>query len=361
MGECHSVMVFKWARNIGCTSNGIHELLFRWGDRTILRDNAYYFESVDFGDGCLGDSYVDSYCDAENEILFEFFLYKSNAPAAHWNRSGLPLFSYALNELSTSDNDIIHLEGEAPVGETAFIYERKCVPRSSCLEFYMGYPSNTTSSERVFDNIPHSIRLDGVVYSEGELLTGLGSEIFTRDKSNQTTSLGYDCTVETMCNTKTEDLLKMEFTVAAPDEMEQDGGCQDDDFISGISGNDFRFNFAVQNASNWVEYLKFPFEDFKVNHTYAFLSCLPNDGCAEVKFSPDNPVTNYKIFYNEEEVTENVITASIITAPDSYYDEWKTTQAGDCEESGAATLSLLQGGLMTAALTVLPLLYNSFW
>merc|ERR1712176_54308 len=29
--ECHSVMVFKWARNIGCTSNGIHELLVRWG------------------------------------------------------------------------------------------------------------------------------------------------------------------------------------------------------------------------------------------------------------------------------------------------------------------------------------------
>ena len=55
--ECHTLMVGRLSgRWIGCF-HGSEELLVRWGDQTLLSDNAYHLESIDFGDGCLEDSY----------------------------------------------------------------------------------------------------------------------------------------------------------------------------------------------------------------------------------------------------------------------------------------------------------------
>jgi len=341
--ECHTLMVGRRSgRWIGCY-HGSEELLVRWGDQTLLRDNAYQFESIDFGNGCQEDSYIDSYCESEDEILFEFFLDRRGD-------SRYPLFSYDLTEVATSENKIVHLEDEAPVNEYTFIYERKCVPRISCLEFHMGYPSNTTSTNWV-DYSSYSIRLDGVTYSEGHLWMGL--ELFTGDKLNQTTSLGKNCTVENMCNTTTEDLFEMEFTVATPeDELEW---CYYD-YVSALDSSQFPFWFKGENQNNNADYYvrSSSYGGFKVNRTYAFISCIPNNECAEVYFKTENPVTNYKIFQNGEELTERFVH----TAEDDYNWGLTTTGAGAC--SGAATLSLVQGGVMVSALTVLSLLLNTF-
>jgi len=341
--ECHTLMVGRMGRWIGCY-HGSEELLVRWGDQTLLRDNAYHFESIDFGDGCQEDSYIDSYCDSEDEILFEFFLDRRGD-------SRYPLFSYDLTEVATSENKIVHLEDEAPVNEDVLIYERKCVPRISCLEFHMGYPSNTTSTDW-YDHSSYSIRLDGVTYSEGNLMMGL--ELFTKDKLNQTTSLGNNCTVENMCNTTTEDLFEMEFTVATPKDDKE--WCEDYDYVSALDSSEFPFWFKGQNQNNNADnYVRSSsYEGFKVNRTYAFISCIPNNECAEVYFKTENPVTNYKIFQNGEELTERFVH----TAEDDYNWGLTTTGAGAC--SGAATLSLVQGGVMASALTVLSLLLNTF-
>jgi len=344
--ECHTLSVGRMGRWITYTDVDGEELLVKWGDQTLLSDSAYHFESIDFGDGCQEDSYVDSYCDAEDEILFEFFLERRGE--SRW-----PLFSYDLTEVATSENKVVHLEGEAPVNEDAFVYERKCVPRISCLEFHMGYPSNTTSTYW-YDPSSYSIRLDGVMYSEGDLMMGLN--LFTKDKLNQTTSLGNNCTVKNMCNTTTEDLFEMEFTVAAPeDELEwrERYYC-----VSAFRSSSFAFWFKGQkeNMTIWDYYVSSSsYEGFKVNRTYAFISCIPNNECAEVNFKTENPVTSYKIYQNGEELTERVVH----TEEGDSYKGLTTTGVGAC--SGAATLSLVQGGVMASALTVLTLLLNTFW
>mmetsp|Transcript_32801 Transcript_32801/g.37731 ORF Transcript_32801/g.37731 Transcript_32801/m.37731 type:complete len:433 (+) Transcript_32801:28-1326(+) len=313
--ECHTLTVGRMGRWISsCFSGDGEELLVRWGDQTLLSDNAYHFESIDFGDGCQEDSYMDSYCDSEDEILFEFFLDRRGD-------RGYPLFSYDLTEVPTSENRIVHLESEAPVKEDAFIYERKCVPRISCLEFHMGYPSNTTSTNW-YDYSSYSIRLDGVTYSDGDLMMGL--ESFAGDKLNQTTSLGNNCTVENMCNTTTEDLFEMEFTVAATERMVE--WCEDNDYVSAFHSYEFSFWFEGQNKNDNADYYvsSSSYESFKVNRTYAFISCIPNDECAEVYFNTENPVTNYKIFQNGEELTERFVH----TAEDDFSEGLTTTGAG---------------------------------
>ena len=68
--ECHTAVV---GRNIGrwisCYNGGVEELVMTWGGHVIRRNNAYLFESIDFGDGCQA-----SYCDNDNESKFEFFM-----------------------------------------------------------------------------------------------------------------------------------------------------------------------------------------------------------------------------------------------------------------------------------------------
>ena len=60
--ECHTALV---GRNVGrwisCFNGGVEELVMTWGGEVIRRNNAYLFESIDFGDGCQA-----SYCDDDN-------------------------------------------------------------------------------------------------------------------------------------------------------------------------------------------------------------------------------------------------------------------------------------------------------
>ena len=124
-----------------------------WGDETLTRNNAYLFDRVDFGNGC------EARCDAESETEFEFFLDRRDVG----KQARVP-FTWELNEVLDSTEKTVHLEGgiEAPYYQSAFVYERKCIPRSSCYEFTMGYRSNMTQSNKTefFDPSMYSVRFD---------------------------------------------------------------------------------------------------------------------------------------------------------------------------------------------------------
>mmetsp|Transcript_28833 Transcript_28833/g.43310 ORF Transcript_28833/g.43310 Transcript_28833/m.43310 type:complete len:434 (-) Transcript_28833:584-1885(-) len=333
--QCHTVLVGRLiGRWNSCFNGGVEELQVIWAGETIRSNNAYLFERVDFGEGCQIDS-----CDPDNELEFEFFLDRRQ------DSSYPNPFAWNLAEVATDES---FLQGQAPYNESSFIYEKACVPRSSCLEFYMGYPSNTTSG--FYDPSPYSIRLDGVIYDEHELR--FGTDLFSGpDKLDQTVNLG-DCSVETLCNATTEDLFRMEFTTEALVECFASAN-NDYNYSSSISSSDMRFWLQDIDEEDFASSYVWSadYEDFEVDRKYAFMSCIPNDRCAQFFFATDNQVASYSLYQNGVELTQRSIQT------DSF-EGLTLTNAGVC--APAPTLSLTLERVLVASVTVLSLL-NMFW
>ncbi|EJK65202.1 hypothetical protein THAOC_13968 [Thalassiosira oceanica] len=193
------------AECVGCRSDRgvVEELVMTWGGEIIHQSNAYQFASVDFGDGCQDYTRCDD-GEAEFEFFLDRFLQGAEDP---------PAFSWELNQLSADgtemDSTTLHV-GRALKQSLPFIYERLCVPRS-CLQFSMGYPSNTT--EQFYDPSFYSIRRDGAIIAENELWMEAGYS--KGDKLNQTVNLGESCTAYTTCDPRAESLVELEITVNA--------------------------------------------------------------------------------------------------------------------------------------------------
>jgi len=343
--RCHTVGVGRaLGRWISCFNGGTEELLVKWGSKTIRSSNAYFFDRVDFGDGCE----ANPVCDVEKEVEFEFFFDRD---------LGNPdSFSWSLTDAVT--NEIVYLEGQPynkPANNT-FTYERVCIPRISCLEFYMGYLTNTTGLG--YDDSSYSIRLDGVIYSEGNLRMGPHVGFFGGSQANlnKTVILGNNCTVESVCNSADEDLFAMEFTTAA--EVECSSPSNDFNFSSAISSQDFPF-WMKNDAGTGTLFPNYvwsgDFEDFEVSQSYAFMSCIANDKCTEFYFGTENSVVSYKIFQNGKELTQRVVHSD----EDDPSKGLTTTNVGVCA-SGAGTSSLMYGRFVASTFTILALL-NMFW
>merc|ERR1712050_626791 len=104
-----------------------------------------------------------------------------------------------LTDMINGENQPALLEGQTQDQNSSFLYEKACVPRSSCLQFNMW--RSPVPHWGSFDTSSYSIRLDGVIYSEGEV------NLISEDKLgkyeeyfpfilNRTIVLGMNCTVE---------------------------------------------------------------------------------------------------------------------------------------------------------------------
>lgn len=326
--ECHTALVSRLPyRYFSCYCGVNEELVAKWGNKTIHRNDAFFIDRIDFGDGCQ----MDPVCNAETEILFEFFLNR------HYKNLPSP-FSWTLSGVEMGERSKIYLEGQAPNNGSSFVYETACVPRDSCLEFYMGYPNNTDI--RPFDNSKYSIRLDGVVYSEGDL--NMANGYFTK-KLNQTTNLG-SCTVENLCNASAEDLFEMEFTVSST------AGDEDCESSSALEGRDLTFKFHEEGVVGWPNYHFHygNYNDFEVNRTYAYLSCVPNNKCFVFSWETDSPIKDYNLFQNGKELAEREVYKD-----DFLRKVFTNTKLGPC--SGDITF-VPRGIVVSVSLTVVTLL-----
>lgn len=350
--QCHTFVVGRMiGRFVSCDRGGTEELIVKWGGKILRSSNAYLFDSVDFGEGCPENARENPRCDPDNEIEFEFFLDR-------WVGKHFPdAFTWALTEVAADENKAVFLEGQAlKKNESSFVYERACVPRSSCLEFYMGYPSQVTSTSWM-DRSPYSIRLDGVIYAEHELFMGL--DLAKGNKLNQTVYLGNECNVETICNSAAEDLFAMEFTTRfiAPCNKSNKNKFTSSSAISYIY---FPFWLQDPDKSKYDEpYIQASwFSDFEVIQKYASMTCIPNDKCAQFFFGTDNPVIRYKLFQNGEELKQRVF---LTGGSEGRVTMTNAGNMGVCPSvDSEATQPSIPGKVMTAALTVLAVL-NLFW
>lgn len=350
--ECHTALVGRdLGRSIACIlsdSTPDHELVARWGDKTLRRNNAFLIDRINFGDGCL----VETVCDASTESLFEFFLVRDTVTRRYPDP-----FSWTLTEFAMGEPNKTYLEGQAPYNEESFIYKTACVPRDSCLQFYMGYPSDLIDVTPYYDDSKYSIRLDGVIYAEGALEM---SSYTDEKKSNHTTNLGV-CTVEKLCNATAEDLFEMEFTVSS---TAGDKYCDNDEYhnsTSALPSSYLPFLLRKENLrgaiyDNYYHIWSADYGGFNVNQTYASMSCIPNDECALFSWQTDNPVTGYKIFQNGEELVNREVHSEY--GPNQGL---TTTKAGVCAGTdggrvSSALSSIPEGVVASTSLTVLTFL-----
>lgn len=335
--QCHTAVVGRGiGRWISCYNGGVEELVMTWGEEVLLRNNAYLFESIDFGSGCQ-----EKYCDDENESEFEFFLdrHREDPFPFAWELNG-----YTAGEGDESTGTLLR-QSQAPYNQSALIYERLCVPRESCLEFYMGYPSNWT--EPFYDPNMYSVRLDGVFYRENDLRMGLDL-VSGEDKLNETVKLGKSCTVHNACNSSTESLVELEFKVKG--EVACTSRSNDFEFTSAITNSDFPFWLEDQENNdynnwyvwdnNWYVWAG-DYEDFEVDQSYSFVGCIPKERCAVLNVGSDIPAS-YKVYQDGVEMTQRVFNTEGTKIGTT------TTNLGDCPSASGAALRLSRGILVVA-------------
>ncbi|EJK75161.1 hypothetical protein THAOC_03126, partial [Thalassiosira oceanica] len=317
--QCHTTAV---GRNIGrwgsCSQGEVQELVMTWGGEIIHQSNAYLFASVDFGDGCQDYKRCD-----DGETEFEFFLDRN------YLAKKAPAFSWELNRLSTDGSEMdsapLH-DGKALEQSLPFVYERLCVPRS-CLQFSMGYPSNTT--EQFYDPSPYSIRRDGAIIAEKKLEMKVG--LSSGDKLNQTVNLGESCTASTACDPRAESLVELDITVNA------ERKCPYSEILSSAVPRD-QLNFKLfdegNDEGNYRDYYVWSgsYADFEIDTLYTYIGCIPKDRCVKLIVGSDNFPASYKVYQDGVEMTKRVIHR------EGYYEGYTATDLGDVDvcSSGSA-------------------------
>lgn len=252
-------------------------------------------------------------------------------------------FGWELNEMveQTDQRQPIY-QGVAPYNQSAFVYDTMCIPRGSCFEFFIGYPSNLTDGDKVYERSPYSVRLDGVIYREDKL--GMG-----RRKEDQTVKLGTNCTIDSSCDQSTENLIELKFKVN-PEVITCQPYYDELNYKSAVSGSDFRFWLMDQDSNGYDDYYvtSTDYEDFEVGASYTYIGCIPNKRCAI--FFDTNMPASFTIFQDGVEMTKR----TVHTEESSLYKGTTTINLGltDVCSSGLA-LQLSQGLLAFAfALTV---------
>ena len=223
-----------------------------------------------------------------------------------------------------------------------FVYERICVPKrnSSCLEFTMGYPDTADPNFYETGN-EYSLRLDGVRYSGEELTLGNFADDDGADGYGfglgLTAYLGTNCTGQHVCTAAAADLVAMEFTTNPPSE---------DDMFD-FDNTDVTTSFAAAYYKNiifWIQdksgtdffFTNFGvFETVETNTTYRSMVCIPNDECMKFYWAVDNPVADYTLYQNGNELTERTKKIDRGIFGESYY---LTTKTGVCAAGSAVSV-----------------------
>ena len=335
---CHTVFIGKRSRWISCfQGDDGQELTVSWGDKILIRSNAWLFDRIEFGEGCPAQP---PSCDKDREVLFEFFYER--------DLFGTDNLSWALQETLEDDfgiTKVTHLQGRARDQERSSVYNTACVPRDACLAFRVWNPNPPPPDEPYYDTNPISVRLDGVVYSERQLQLGGSEEVLER-----TILLGGPtCTV--LCETDSEELFAMKYRVTQAPE----NSCSNNEFFESSSAVESwgapGFRLEGSNDTRYVS--EFEFHGFEINQKYAFLDCIPNEECATFRVDSDYQGDfSYRIFQNRAELIQREV-------QDGWYGNIRrneggtTTMVGVC--AGAGTLSS-KGAVVSSVFAVFALL-----
>ena len=326
--QCYTVA--SGARPIG---NPQEFLLVQWAGEMLRMNNHILFDRLDFGEGCS----KNFFCNPTDEMEFELFFQKSSG-----DLEDLPVdFLWSLTEAGHDATvEMLYSDGTPPPSRDTFVYERLCVPKrnSSCLEFTMGYPD--TADPDMFEIVnEYSLRLDGVRYSgEKSLLGDLYEGVDGYGLGlGLTAYLGTKCTEEHVCTAAAEDLVAMEFTTKPPSEDDMFDFDNTDVTTSFAAAYYTYINFWIQDKSS-TDFLFTNFDAFdtvETNTTYRSMVCIPNDECMKFYWEDDNPVADYTLYQNGNELTERTKKIDRGIFGESYY---LTTKTGVCAAGSAVSV-----------------------
>jgi hypothetical protein len=240
-------------------TDDFESFVLNWDGESLLDNfNAYSFGRIDFGQ-------CESKCSSD-QAEFEFFMTRNQTEwedTLAWNLTG---------------GDEVLYADTAPVGPS-LLHSLECVPKNECLTYRVGYSLG--------DVTHYSIRLDGVMYADGELKGAYpqGTKLQLGQCEASDVCAGGDSFFEAQLN-----------------------------FLNTFTKNDTEY-YALSNLEvNWLlveesSSMELFFKDFpgyEFGKSYAVNRCIASDKCSQFEINTRliEGLDSYTVVENGQELTE---------------------------------------------------------
>jgi hypothetical protein len=254
--------------------------------KLVHRSDSWLFDSVQFGDSCKPR------CNQEYESLVEFFMFGDRYTKFEYE------YEWDLSVVNSSSSASVS-SGVVPQGPgiSPLVHKIMCIPKGSCSSFFIAAPNvtrevvrlvpeddsqegpnatyvNATVNERVSLYAVYNLAMDDITYRKVEWWSPKYSYVLGRsDDNDQTTNMG-SCTVDSLCDEQTQDLVDLEYHMPAKYE-----------WGPMIDRSEMSWHFGYSGYETWERQSQlFGAYDYNnraydLNTSYGVIECVPKDGC----------------------------------------------------------------------------------